>query len=273
MNKQSGHKIKLSSRCKTGCIDCLHQDDMDSGFHRNDDKGHIRESGNVLIVILITIVLLGSVTALLTRSGSSTNETGDYERTAVLVDQFLGYSKQVELGLQTLLQRGCSENEISFANQSDLSHTPTYYNNLNSPTDQSCHIFEPEGAGIEIINIKDNLEIFELPTTHYQYFSGSALYHPHAGNDTKADFVLMFTRLNRDFCMAINRRLGIPNLPGDAPDGTANIFGGGPFTGSFGATFANRQFISAGGEMDNQLTGCLKMNGDVYHFYHVMYIR
>ncbi|MEM9469440.1 MAG: hypothetical protein AAF988_04695 [Pseudomonadota bacterium] len=101
------------------------------------------QNGNALWFILIAIVLLGLLTSFLTRSGGSTNETGDYEQLTIQANEILQYVSSIENGVQSLLARGCSENELSFEANNNSGYT-----NPNSPTDNSCHIFEPEGAGL-----------------------------------------------------------------------------------------------------------------------------
>ena len=91
---------------------------------------------------------------MLNRSSSSTNETGGYERNSIQASEILAYANTIENGVQSLLARGCGENELSFWYDSDNNGTENgsdrYYNS-DAPTDQSCHIFEPEGAGVRRI--------------------------------------------------------------------------------------------------------------------------
>ena len=74
------------------------------------------EKGNALWFILVAIVLLTSLTILLTRSGSSVNQSGDFERLQIQASQLLRYAKGVEEAVRTMQTRGISESDISFAN-------------------------------------------------------------------------------------------------------------------------------------------------------------
>jgi hypothetical protein len=101
------------------------------------------EKGNALIFILIAIALLGLLTVTLSRSGDSTNDSGDYEQNQIAASEILSYAKSIENAVQMLLARGCSENDISFEN-----NVVAGYTNPNAPTDNSCHVFDVAGAGM-----------------------------------------------------------------------------------------------------------------------------
>ena len=78
-----------------------------------------KESGNILIVILITIFLLGALTAMLSRSGGSSNETGNYEQVQIKASDLLNWASGLEAAIIRLKQQGCSENQIDFSYDSD----------------------------------------------------------------------------------------------------------------------------------------------------------
>lgn len=103
----------------------------------------MKQNGNALIFILIAIALLGLLTVTLSRSGDSTNDTGDFEQNQIIASEILAYAKSIENAVQSLLARGCSENELSFEND-----VVAGYENPNSPADNSCHIFDTAGAGM-----------------------------------------------------------------------------------------------------------------------------
>ena len=72
------------------------------------------QSGNILLFILIAILLIGLLTVSLTRSSNQSNDTGDYEQNVIAANKLLAYTKSMQIATQTLLQRGCGENDISF---------------------------------------------------------------------------------------------------------------------------------------------------------------
>lgn len=110
------------------------------------------QSGNILFLILIAIALLGGLTVLLSRTGSQSDDTGDGEKASIIASEIIGYGANLGSAIQNLIAKGCSENTISFWNDSNgdgvESAADEYYNSA-SPTDRSCHVFHASGAGIK----------------------------------------------------------------------------------------------------------------------------
>src|SRR5262245_7145714 len=100
------------------------------------------QSGNALWFILIAIVLLGALTMLLTRSGSTSSQSGNVERLRITASQILRYAKGLESAVDQMKTRGVSENEISFQN----STTATNYTNATC-TRTDCKVFDVGGGG------------------------------------------------------------------------------------------------------------------------------
>jgi len=235
------------------------------------------QNGNALWFILIAIILLGLLTAMMTRSGGSTNDTGDFERSSILANEILGYARSLENAYQALLARGCSENDISFK----ADNSANYYINPNSPPDNSCHIFEPEGAGIDYWDTRDETNIFDASLSVQRWiFASHGMSHADAGEPNVMDMHVQLANLNDNVCKAINNIVGVTNTGGNVPDGAGQYQGGGSFTGWFGPTYWNRRFNNvAGNEVDNKLTGCVSITyggvgGDERNtFYHHLNVR
>lgn len=174
-------------------------------------QNQIKQSGNILLFILIAILLIGLLTISLTRSNNSTNETGSYELQQITISNFLRYAKDIEIGIKMLQSRGCGENEISFDNPVEDG-----YENLEAPDDYSCHIFEPEGAGIEWQ--EPDRKISRRPYAIY----GDHVIHGVGSTDipfinTNADLILVMTDISNSLCENINRQLdnGLETIPID----------------------------------------------------------
>lgn len=108
-------------------------------------------AGNALWFILLAIFLLGGLTVLLSRTGSNTEETGSAERLNILATEIIRYGNGIRTGVDSLLQRGCGESQLSFwydENNDGLENASDLYYNPSSPIDRSCHIFSKNGAGI-----------------------------------------------------------------------------------------------------------------------------
>ncbi|MEM6780965.1 MAG: hypothetical protein AAF569_03790 [Pseudomonadota bacterium] len=237
------------------------------------------ESGNVLIILLVAIVLLGALTALLTRSGGSTNETGELEQQSIVVSEILRYASSIEAAVTRLRQRGCSENQLSFqydadgdGDYTDTGETPDY-RNANAPSDLSCHIFHPNGGG----QTYESPEADWLDSTH----SAIVTYGDYAftrrteiadvGENTEKDLTLFINFIIRDLCVAINNTLDLPNPSGEPPvdDGDFNS------TDLFDGTFDTGSVSDVNPpELIGEKSGCFKhSSNDQYFFYHVLIAR
>ena len=278
-NTQNGNALHSSSL--RGVL-ATRQSNMSRLLHyvRND-----REDGNALWFILIAILLLGLLTSMMTRSGSSTNDTGSYEQLSIQANEILQYAKSIENGVQSLLARGCSENEISFEANNNSGYT-----NPNSPTDNSCHVFEPEGAGLTYIDANPKwLDNSQSAQPYYQEwrFTGknciNDLGNENCSTGTPKAYELMtiIPWLNIDTCLSINQILNhnftAATLPQDDTSFSINYF-----TGTFPAT-GNRigdttgiQYITGRNSFcfeANSVEGVAGSEVGTYHFYHVLIAR
>jgi len=242
------------------------------------------EQGNALWFILIAIILLALLTSMMTRSGGSTNDTGEYERYSILANEILNYARNLENGYHMLLSRGCSENDISFEDDGS-------FVNPNSPSDYSCHMFFPQGAGLEYWDVTGIDQVYPSNVTTVGsfwdasvrsrwFFASHGMSHTDAGEPNVMDMHVQLSPLSDSLCKAINNIVGVTNTGGDVPDGSSQEQGGGGFTGNFGPTYNNRRFSNtAGGETANKLTGCVSIfypggsGGNGNTFYHHLNVR
>ncbi|MEM7618766.1 MAG: hypothetical protein AAF244_05250 [Pseudomonadota bacterium] len=107
------------------------------------------QRGNVLWLIMVAIVLLGAVTMVLTRSGTTVDQSGDVEQQRIRAGKILRYAKSLESGIQNMRLRGISESEISFENPD----TATDYKNADcdDAADRNfpdCLLFDVQGQGL-----------------------------------------------------------------------------------------------------------------------------
>ena len=100
------------------------------------------ERGNVLWFILIAIALLGALTMMLSRSGSSVDQSADVEQNRIKSGQILRYAKGIESTIEQMKLRGISENLLSFQNAT----TTVNYTNA-ACTSNDCKIFDGAGGG------------------------------------------------------------------------------------------------------------------------------
>ncbi len=223
------------------------------------------QSGNVLWFILIAVVLLAALTLMLTRSSSSVDQSGNFEQQRVKASQLMRYASGVEQAIDKLRTiNNCSENDISFENTIDLD-----YNNTSSPADNSCHLFEPEGAGLSWRTFSDNtLNDANNPIAFVNDFLVKGV-GPDDTNRTGNDLIFA-ARVSENLCDHINAQLGIATA--DAGITVVYEDWDNPYDGAFiGATAVVPD--NGGTALDGQATGCLiDVNGH-FVFYHTVLAR
>lgn len=184
------------------------------------------QRGNALWFILIGVALLGALTMILSRGGSTVDQSGDFEQRQVKVSQMLRYAKSLEAGIQQMRLRGVSENDISFWHDSDGNGTEDasddYFNaNCNGLTD--CKLFDVGGAGLTYIPPPSGI-------------SNSADWIFSGDNDidtvgtTAPDLVMFLRDVRSSVCAHINRVLGT-SYGGTESDVDFTVF-----TGAYTAT-------------------------------------
>ncbi|PZO88480.1 MAG: hypothetical protein DI626_01670 [Micavibrio aeruginosavorus] len=236
-----------------------------------------KESGNALWLILIAIFLLGGLTVLLSRTGSQTEDTGNAEQMQIVASNILGYAASIEQGIQTLLMRGCSENEISFwydSNKDGTENSSDDYYNPNAPSDRTCHIFSTTGAGL---NYQDmgakigvaNQMLFGTATV------GRAI--KGIGNDNKTDLYLHIgtsggTKAAMEpFCKTVNRMGGIPTAPFPSTTIIQSVAAGQKFVGTFFNSSVSVFDMSSWRKKSKYF--CYEHNATTYFFSYVILAR
>ncbi len=235
---------------------------MNKNTHiKNHADEIINETGNVLWFILIAVVLLGLITMVLSRSGSNVEQSGDREQYRIKISKLTRYGKGLEFAVQDLLLKGCAENELSFENSKE-----TGYINGNSPTDESCHIFRPKGAGLS-----------------WQGFNGTAFTGTTISEaitpameianiaDTGRAELSFVTRVSEGQCKEANRMSDIgwsvAGLTSDADDWDL------PFSGTFTKSYDIGTGAGEAPDLSGKSTGCFIDDNDDYIFYHVILAR
>jgi len=229
---------------------------------RISSQSRVNEQGNVLWFILIAVVLLGLLTMVLNRSGSSVDQSGDVEQRRIKSSQIMRYAKSIEAGIERLRLNGCSENEISFENPATAA-----YANANSPADNSCHVFEPEGAGLTYQDVSNATMTAAGNTAFVGDFMVTGV-----GSDTRQELVIA-VGVSDALCADINSQLGINNATAVTDIDIVEE----PWTGNFAAAInwslgtANANEAPA---VEGKRTGCIGTDTAGQNiFYHVLIAR
>lgn len=229
------------------------------------------EAGNALWFILLAVALLGILTGVLTRSGSTVEQSGGVEHGRVKASALLRYAKGLEAALERMKLRGIGENAISFENAS----TTTDYTNSNCAADE-CKLFSLGGGGQEYrappAGANDGSEwVF---TGHNNV--GTTANPVGTTEDVRGNDLLVILRnLPESLCKQINRELGIS--AGASPPVDTGGIGLTPFTGTFYDGSGTPVILDGDPspfELDGKASGCFKDNAaGSYYFYHVLLAR
>jgi len=218
----------------------------------NEMKKTSSNAGNALWFILIAIALLGILTAMMTRTSTETEETGDMERATISVSQIMGNASGMSAIVNKLLLSGCAESQLNFK-YGGMGHTI----NSNAPTDGSCDVYGA-GGGLPDRGLGTN---FSTRGDHTVIDVGTA--------EPELIFV---TDVTRDQCISINRTLGIVNDGSEGPPDDI-FYGGTYFTGTHTAPVSDDQRIE-NPAFSQKKAGCMHNGGSgstaLFLFYTVL---
>lgn len=228
------------------------------------------DSGNILWFILIAVVLLGAVTILLSRSGSTVDQSGDVEQARIKAGQIMRYAASIETAIGNMRLRGISESDISFEND----ETATDYANANCASGD-CKIFDVEGGGLSYRappeGSNDGSEWIFTGANNVGSAAGPV---GTTAARTGNDLVMLLPEAKAALCEQINRDLNV-GTPGTVPEDA-----GGIATTAFTGTYANSLTIIDGDpspfELDNETAGCFtdtNASPSVTYFYYVLLPR
>ncbi len=238
------------------------------------NKNRQGERGNVLWFILIAVALIGMLTAVLSRSGSSVDQSGNIEQGSIKISKILRYGKSIEAAVQDMVLNGISENDVSFEN----STTATDYTNgdCDAAADQawpSCLLFDERGAGLAYQSFDDLNDGSEWIFTGAINVGTAADPIGTYGSGLGNDLVMLLPNVGLSFCKQLNKKYGV-GVSGTIPVETTGIA-----TTAFTGTFAGLSVLDGDPtpfELDAEPMGCFEdISGGpaVRYFYYVILAR
>lgn len=225
------------------------------------------ESGSAIVYILIAILLLAALTFYVMQGSRTGASSLTKEQASLAATEIIEYGDVVARAVQKLKLRGCSDTQISFEGLD--SHWAGQYDNSNAPSDNSCHVFDLNGGGINTYTVPDN---FMLAPWGFTY-SGMEINGEASVEDlgtSAAELILWAYELNTDICENINEKanLSAPTVENMAPAFSTE------FVGSYGLLADNIGDDSPTDIYKGQLYGCvLGSSLDKGHFYQVLLVR
>jgi len=235
-------------------------------------KGREGERGNVLWFILIAVALIGILTAVVSRSGSSVDQTGGYEQKNISISKLLRYAKSLEAAVQNMKLNTISENDISFAN--DVTSTDYTNSSCDAAADQSwpsCLLFDERGAGLVYQNFPDLNDgsdwIFTGAVNVGTSDDPVGTYGSGSGND----LIMLLPNASTALCTQLNTQYGI-GTAGTIPVDTTGIDST-AFTGSYSGLSVLDGDPSPF-ELNGQRFGCfVDDDAGIQYFYYVLLAR
>lgn len=227
------------------------------------------QSGNMIFIILLAIVLVGLVTAALRNSGLEMAGI-DREELIIRTAQVRQHAAEIERGVSYVLQNGLSEAEISFAHPDAPSDYGTY------GTTPPAEVFNPAGGGGATWREPPSGLAFDSADHRWEFYASTAI--PGAGTD-RAELVAVLSNVSAAFCAKINEMNGQSGQPVDDGDCVFT-----DTTGRFApVTPPGSPFDTAPNTMDQAtfsklpaLEACVRcgpLSTDPLHFYHVLLVR
>jgi len=226
------------------------------------------ERGNALWFILVGVIMLGALTMMLSRSGSSVDQSGDVEQLRIKMSQVLRYGKSLESGIQNLILQGASENTISFEN----SETTTDYTNARC-TQDLCMLFESGGAGLSYQSppsgVNDGSDwIFTAANNVGTSTRPVGTHGARSGND----LIMLLANANSSFCKQVVKDVGI-DASGTTPVDTTGISTA-AFTGTYNNALVEIDGDPSPFELEGANAGCFTDdNSGIRYFYYVILAR
>lgn len=233
------------------------------------------ESGNILLIILVAIALLAGLTMTLMRSDVTDADSVAPEQAKVIASQVMAQARGVEQAVQTLIQKGCSEQTISFEND-----IVAGYANAGAPADNSCHVFERAGAGLPW----PTPPALANDGSAWRMLGGNAVGGVSLTDDGSCasgciDLIAVLPNVTLSVCKQLNGLAGTTAATASPPvdagdfDGTTKIAG-------FSSTAAGTAVLDGGSVLSGKRTGCFAATNvdgasaaGTYWFYHVLSVR
>jgi hypothetical protein len=224
------------------------------------------EKGNVVFLILIAVALFAALSFAATQtSGGGGGGDAAKETRIMKASQATQYMTAIETTMMKMrISKGCAEDEMSF----HMVGVPELVPYLHTPdVDDKCKVFHPLGGGVPWAPPPDDIN----DGTQW-VFTGANLIKDvgtnNGGDPVSAELIAVLPNVNRDFCIDMNRKLGVPGASPPVDLGTYDVT---EFDGNF--TAGDEIEGAPGSEILNGLlSGCFESQASAgtYHYFHVL---
>lgn len=219
------------------------------------------EKGNILVIILIAVALIGALTAAI-QGSQQKNSNIDKETLILRVTEVQRYTTELENGIAFALQNGLSESDIRFSHPD--AHTD--YGDLIADTDKSDQMFHSDGGNAMYKEAPNGIN----DGSAWEFYGNTAL--PDVGSDA-AELIAILPNLTTDFCDKANEMIGYTARPEDT--GTCIYTGASArFDDGLQFSIAPNTTDEASFTLKPATRGCLECTTDgSLHYFHVLIAR
>jgi len=183
-----------------------------------------KESGNALWFILLAVALMAALTAIVSRSSDTAEQSGNFERFRIQASDMMRYSANIVQAIDNMRMRGVGESQVSFENYS----TSADYTNANAAGCADCLVFGSAGGGGSYrIPPEDWLDTSFTGDTNYGEWEFSGTNNIPDIRSANPELIMYMGYLKDGLCAQINIMLNIAGgVPVDADGFDATAFQG-----------------------------------------------
>lgn len=183
-----------------------------------DPKTLRNQEGNVALWIFFAIILFGVLAYNFSKGSRSTGTNLSQYQTDLIATDIIDYARSVRETVQELRINGCRDTEISFENSAVSGYT-----NANAPSDNSCHVFHPNGGGLRYQAPEESwLDPAQSASNfHGEWFATPSIWIAGVGSDGSGsnctggaadgscrELLIGVPYLKSTICQSINKQLG-----------------------------------------------------------------
>lgn len=233
------------------------------------------QRGNVLFLILLGVVLFAALSYAVTQGFGGGNSALSKTSLKAYANDIILTAASYEKGVQKLLNKGVSENDISFS----LVSGDAYEHSSPQPAENK--VFSITGGGVNYLDpLKDILDSNAVGLKWYGQWGFSGINRIIGiGDDSHRTEIMVFLPyVKRDICLEVNEIENIPTVSGEPPadSGAAGFF---EFKGTVSGSTSIRD---SDAYLDGHKFGCFKADAynpgtvdisDKYVFFYVLHAR
>lgn len=220
---------------------------------------HAPESGNVLLIILLAVMLIGALSVAIQGTGSGGSNI-DRETLLLRASDVKRYAGELERGAAFILQNGVSEYDIRFAHPD--AHAD--YGDIN--TNAQAQMFHRLGGGVTYQSPPAGVN----NASPWEFYGNTAL--PEVGS-SEPELIAVLPNVTAEFCAQMNKSLGYDDSTQPTDSGTC-LHGAANARFDDGVQFASTPNTTDEASFSKKPApqACVQCGAD-YHYYAVLLAR